>query len=333
MRNNSNLKLKTQTRFDVITIGGATRDIFFETSKGRIISNSQDPLEEKLLAFEYGAKIIPEEVYFSYGGGGANVASSFGCLGLKVAACLNLGKEGTGDLVLKNLKKAKVNTSLVRRDSRLHTGLSFILSCPSGERVIFSFHGANTNLTLDEKKLAKTKWLYLTSLRGKANKLLTKIAHLAAKNNLSWAFNPGEEQLKRGYWGLREFLRQISVLILNKDEAIELVLSHHKKIKISQIENLLKTIKKWGPKIVTITDGEGGAWAYDGQKIHYQEAFKIKTKDMTGAGDAFGSTFVGMIILGYNIEEALKLAAKNAGSVVSHFGAQEGLLSLEKLLR
>lgn len=318
--------------FDVITIGGATRDIFFKTKAGKVISTPQNPKEAALLAFEYGAKIIPEEAYFSYGGGGANSAISFGRLGLKVAAYLNIGEEGTGDLVLENLKKAKVSTSLVSRDPRLHTGLSFILSSPSGERVIFTYHGANTNLGVTEKKLTQTKWLYTTSLRGKAAKELEKIAKVVAENKFSWAFNPGEEQLKKGYWGLAKILGLVEILILNKDEAVELVLSSKKKT-TNNSPSLLKIIKNWGPKIVVITDGRKGAFSYDGQKVFYQKAYKVKTKDMTGAGDAFGSTFTFGIIKGMGIEKSLKLAAKNAASVVSYLGAQKGQLSLNKLLR
>ncbi len=53
--------------------------------------------------------------------------------------------------------------------------------------------------------------------------------------------------------------------------------------------------------------------------------------DRTGAGDAFSSTFISALILGKDISEALMWAPINSMSVVQGVGAQEGLLTREKL--
>ncbi len=333
MKNNSKLKLKTQTKFDIITIGGATRDVFFRVSEGEVISTPEDPTKQKLLAFEYGAKITPQEVYFSYGGGGANTAVCFARLGLKVATLLNLGSEGTGDIVIDNLKKEKVTTQFVSRDSKLHTALSVLLNVPSGEKVVFRCIGADRNLKIKNwSKVTNTKWFYITSLRGKSAKLLDKIDKIVSKGEVKLATNPGIEQVKKGYKGLKDVIRSTSILILNKDEAIELVLSKNKNVRYNNVRELLRIIKSWGPEIVVVTCGKKGAYAINDKKIYCQKAYKVKMVDSTGAGDAFGSTFVFGIIKGFPVEESLKLAAKNAASVVSRLGAQEGLLSFKKLV-
>ena len=44
-------------KYDIITIGGATEDITFYTSEGVLINNKKDLTNQKLLAFEYGAKV------------------------------------------------------------------------------------------------------------------------------------------------------------------------------------------------------------------------------------------------------------------------------------
>ncbi len=48
--------------------------------------------------------------------------------------------------------------------------------------------------------------------------------------------------------------------------------------------------------------------------------------DRTGAGDAFGSAFVAVIIRGGTIEEAIQLGTANATSTVQQIGAKNGLL-------
>jgi len=49
-----------------------------------LIDNKQDILRQKLLAFEYGAKINSEKVVHGFGGGAANTAVSFASLGLSL---------------------------------------------------------------------------------------------------------------------------------------------------------------------------------------------------------------------------------------------------------
>ena len=100
--------------FDIVTIGGASRDVFFITSKGRIIKDPHASLK-RLIAFESGQKIIPETTEFTYGGGGSNAAISFARLGLKVSAMLSIGAEGTGSLLVNQLEAAGVNTSHILR--------------------------------------------------------------------------------------------------------------------------------------------------------------------------------------------------------------------------
>jgi sugar/nucleoside kinase (ribokinase family) len=53
--------------------------------------------------------------------------------------------------------------------------------------------------------------------------------------------------------------------------------------------------------------------------------------DRTGAGDSFSSTFTTALALGKDIPTALSWGPINSMSVVQYIGAQEGLLTREKL--
>ena len=44
-------------KYDVITIGGGTEDFSFYTHAGLVLRSKKDVLHQKLIAFEYGAKI------------------------------------------------------------------------------------------------------------------------------------------------------------------------------------------------------------------------------------------------------------------------------------
>jgi len=327
--------------FDVITIGGATRDIIFVTNLARLIKGKR-LTEQMLLGFEYGAKIKGNVVYFALGGGANNVSVGLSRLGLKTAACACVGKDTDGLNIWGNLEAEKVDTILVQQSENLRTGFSFIVTHKkSREHVIFAFTGANQELKLvhppkfSEGKLgragynpqiADTKWMYVTSLAGRWQKNLAEIVKIVKENNINLGFNPGVKQLKTGWKGLKKILEVTKILALNQDEAIELVLSHEN-LSSQEPKNLIKTLLGWGPKIVIVTQGKDGAYVGDKESIYHSPASSPERVDTTGAGDSFGSGFLGGYIATGDIKEALKWGIANSGNVVGFYGAQEKLLT------
>lgn len=320
-------------KYDFITIGGATEDITFYTHEGRLIDNKKDILSQKLLAFEYGTKIKIDRSNSTFGGGAANAAVCFSRLGFFSAALIAVGDDGRGQNIIANLKSNKVDTALVEKNKGEQSGFSFILTGKDNEHIVFSSRGANSRLAINRqqlKNISKTKWLYTTSLSGKWQDVLKKIFSV---KGVKIAWNPGHIQLNSGIGALKNYLKKTEVLIVNKDEAIELVVSS-KDYKdkpgeyLNNVENLIKIIKGWGPTIVIITNGKYGAHAYDGNRIYFQPIQKEKIRvNTTGVGDAFGSSFTaGLEIFKGDMKKAMQLAVRNSASVVAHFGAQTGLL-------
>ena len=88
-----------------------------------------------------------------------------------------------------------------------------------------------------------------------------------------------------------------------------------------------------GPKIVIITDGVNGANTYDGTEMWHMPMYPDPAPpvDRTGAGDSFSSTFTSMLALGMSVPEALARGPINSMNVVQYIGAQEGLLSKDKI--
>ena len=97
----------------------------------------------------------------------------------------------------------------------------------------------------------------------------------------------------------------------------------------------MKIIFSYGPKIVVITNGKYGAYAYDGQKQYYQKVIQEKRRvDTTGVGDAFGSTLVaGLELFKGDIKKAMLLSAHNTAAVIGQQGAQNGSLSRREILK
>lgn len=330
-------------KFDIVTIGSAVKDVTFYTDQGRVIATPQNLTAQRLLAFEYGAKISVNEAHIGPGGGAANTAVSLSRLSFKVTVVTSIAQDEAGKEILKNFKQEKVNTNFVQKNSQEPTALSFILATDKKERehVIFINRGADKHLFYQPKSMSRlnANWFYLTSLCGKAcSRNLKEIFNFAAKKNIKITWNPGSVQLQSGKRMLAPFLKRTQVLILNKDEAIELTLSGIKLGRknpnyLNRPLYLLNILQEWGPKIIVITDGKKGAWAYAGGKIQHQKIIQAKVIDTTGVGDAFGSAFLAGLIREKNdVAKALKWGIINSGSVVTKVGAQSGLLTDQQLL-
>lgn len=324
--------------YDFITIGGATEDITFYTREGVLIDNKKDILRKKLLAFEYGAKIKIDESHSTFGGGASNTAVNLAGLGFQVASLVAVGDDNRGENVVRNLKNKKVKTGLIQKKKGKDTGFSFLLVGPNNEHIVFSNRAANCDLKISPKEkrtLKKTNWAYLTSLHGDWEQILKNVFSVAKLNK---AWNPGHVQIQAGFKVLKPYLKDTRVLALNKDEAIELTLTHpdyknKNNTFLNNTRNLLKAIKGMGPEIAVITRGKEGANAFDGKKFYYQPVLKEKKRvDTTGVGDAFNSSFVaGLELFKGDIKKSLRLGARNSASVIGQQGAQNGLLTSKKL--
>ncbi len=321
-------------KYDIITVGGATEDISFYSKDGVLVNNKNDLLRQKLFCFEYGAKMQVDKSFSSFGGGAANASVCLANFGFRVAIKACLGSDLRGKMIINNFKKHKVATNLIQKTKQAESGFSFLVVGPGGEHTVFSNRASNSYLEISPKDLKifqNAKWIYLTSLSGQWRSVLRNIFSL---QSVKIAWNPGHIQLKYGYGSLRSFFKKTEFLTLNKDEAIELVLSN-KEYKeksnrfLNTVKNLLKILKSWGPKIVIITNGRKGADAYDGENFYHIDILKEKRRvDTTGVGDAFGSSFLaGLEFFNGDIKKAMHLAVKNTASVISEQGAQNGLLS------
>lgn len=328
--------LLTFMKYDFITIGGSTEDITLYTEDGKIIDNKDDALCQKLFAFEYGAKLKVDRSFSSFGGGASNAAVCLSKIGFKVAALVSVGDDNRGREVVKNFKKHEVDTKLIQVAQETETGFSFLIVGPGKEHVVFSNRAANNKLHIDSKELSairKTKWVYITSLGGKWDSVLDDVFGV---EGIKKAWNPGHIQLKAGYDKISHYMEKTDMLTVNKDEAIELVVSkqeyQNRDIEfLNDSRNLLKIINSWGPQIVVVTDGKEGADAYDGEKYYHQDIIEEQERvDTTGVGDAFGSTFTaGLELFHGDIQKAMRAGVKNTASVIGEQGAQNGLLSFK----
>lgn len=311
---------RNDTKYDIITIGSATVDVFVHTDSSQ--SEVVDVHNHKDLAYPLGAKILIKELHTFVGGGGTNSAVAFSRLGLKTAFLGKIGRDDNGKTILNCLSEEKVD--FIGAYGNI-SGYSVILDAVVNDRTILAYKGCNDDLHVKDINLKSidSRWLYMSSMMKDSFATQQKIASYAAKKKIRIAYNPSLYIVKNGPRTLRNILKKTSVLVFNKEEAQTLL-----KDNTENIYNLIFKVSRLGPKIVVITDGHNGAHCYnsDEETVYSAKPGHVKIVETTGAGDAFASGFLSGIISGKDIGTSLKLGMLNAESVISHLGAKNILL-------
>ncbi len=315
--------------FDVITVGSATEDVFVNIDETQLISLEDADHRTDYLALSYGAKISVDSTILDTGGGAVNTAATFAKMGLKTAAFSKIGQDLTGKRVIGDLEKRGVDTSLFVQCPEYPTGISVILTGFTGDRTILVSHGA-ANYLQDEdiprEQIAEAQWLYISSLHGESAPIFGKLVGFAAKHNVQVAINPGSSQLQQGIQGLSEVFRNTTAIFLNRAEAYKLTGVEPTR-GVSDERQMLRMLYQAGCQNVVMTVGAAGSWGYDGRSFFTIPAYPTEVVSTVGAGDAFAAACVVGLHRGLQLNEAMRIAAANAASVVSEFGAKEGILS------
>lgn len=331
--------------YDFITIGSATIDAFVECDDADIVSVCSKNTQTEFMAYPYGAKMEIDQFRTAVGGGGLNAAANLANLGFKTSAIYKIGEDFQGKSITQKVQDARVDTSNVILTKTETSGFSIILLSFEGNRTVLAHRGTNGTIKENEinyDAIKQAKWLYIAPLNGKSGAVLDKLAAFAEENNVNVAINPGSSSLKKGLQYFEKILATAEVVTMNKEEASLVTKievrpdtsseNFSKEIIHPDIKAMLDKLKSTDAKVVVITDGKAGVYAFDGKKYYRCPEYPAQVVSTLGAGDALASTFAASLeYTNWDIEKSLKLASINAASVVSNFGAQEGFMTFEEL--
>jgi ribokinase len=299
----------------IVTLGAATIDFFVKSTDFEVSRNS--------LVLPYSAKTEAQSAAIVLGGGATNSAVSFSRLGIN-STCLSPYPNDTfSEFVKASLLSEKVNIDYLYPSPE--ADFSVILVAPDGGRTVVTWRGNQTPTAtkIPWSKLKKASWFYITSLEGNIS-LLEKVIGFCRENNIKIALNPGSRELARRQ-NLLPLLPYIDFLLVNRTESETLTNLSFSNPKFFSSLLSLKV------PIIALTNGRLGAHIITPTASLFSPIKNTKPVDETGAGDAFGSTFVAALFYQKSLSEALTWAITNSASVVSCLGAKAGLLTLSKL--
>jgi ribokinase len=310
-------------QLDFVAIGDIVTDAFIKLSEAEVKDCIDHSRQE--LCISFGDKVPFDSVTVVKGVGNcANAAVSASRLGLKAGLVTYVGSDQYGKECIEAMQADKVNTTYIEAQEGKKTNYHYVLWY-GVERTILVNHEHYTYTWPSIQPVPK--WIYLTSLGAGTEEYHQQIAqYLLANPEVKLAFQPGTFQIKMGTEALKDIYARTEVFFCNVEEAKRILNTEE-----SDVKKLMSGLKELGPKHVVVTDGINGAYAFDGTDNWFMPIYPHDPFERTGAGDAFASTLTSALALGMPLNEALIWGPINSMSVVQKIGAQEGLLTREKL--
>lgn len=310
------------SQIDVLSVGDIVTDAFIKMFDDQAVAYENE--QGKWLAIPFGAKVPFDKVEILEAVGNApNASVSFARLGLNSSLVANVGGDMHGRDMISSLHRQGVDTRFVRINPDKKSNYHYVLWYKE-ERTILIKHEDYDYHWPHLKDGEIPRWVYFSSISENALDFHDDLVEwLVRYPDVKLAFQPGTFQIKVGAERLAAVYRQTEVLVLNREEAVQVTGGDY-----DDIHDLFNKIHAIGPRVVCITDGPAGAYASDGDNRFKMPLYPDPAPPLerTGAGDAFASTFVAALIKGNTIEGALQWGPINSMNVVQNIGAQNGLL-------
>lgn len=267
------------------------------------------------LNMKFDNLVFSKHAKISAGGNGSNVAINLSKSNVNVNYHGLIGKDYSGQVVLSEFNKYKINYDPTRFIMNGATGISLVLVEKSGEKAITSYQGLNDDY--DEPDICNiTNSVAICGLglmpkfeRNSLNKTLerTKFIHKYSYAGTSANVTKIKDYLIDGS------LSKLDFLFLNAREVIDTA-------KMKTISESVEFILKNGVKNVVVTEGKSGATLFRENHTHiHKNAPFVNAIDSTGAGDAFMSGFIMEFEKNKNYSQALvkgnELGSKNVMSI------------------
>ncbi len=267
------------------------------------------------------------------GGAPGNFLAALTKYGAKTAFIGKVGDDAFGNLLLKTVSEAGIETKGIIADKDVFTTLAFVTFDETGDRS-FSFArkpGADTCLRFEEIDLSlidDTRVFHFGTLS-----LTDEPVRTATKKAVAYAKEQGklitfDPNLRKPLWKSEEEAREQIMwglyqadFVKISDEEVEFLWGCDEK------EAARKLLNDYGVKLALITLGSKGAYLANKTASAFAECPKVKPIDTTGAGDICGGSAVTQIL---RIGKALEALKEEELLKIVSFAVTAASLSTEK---
>jgi len=299
--------------FDVVAVGDLNADL--------ILTGDVTPV------FGQVEKLI-DDATLTMGGSTSIFACGAARLGLRVAFVGKVGRDPIGDYLLDTLQARGIDIAGVRRDKRVKTGLTVVLS-RGVDRAMLTYLGtlgilayADVDWSIVERArhLHMGSYYMLDTLRPDAPRLFAQAQARGLTVSLDTNYDPTEQ------WdgGISAALAHVDIFLPNETEVKA----------IGRGATWQEGLDHLAARVpaVALKRGGDGAIARRGAEIAEARPLPVTVVDTTGAGDSFNAGFVYGHLAGWSLQRTVDFAAACGSASTRAAGGIESQPTVEEAL-
>jgi len=272
-----------------------------------------------------GESVAADRFYTAAGGKGANQAVAAARAGARVTLVARVGDDDFGRRAIAGFRKEGIDCRWITRDPEAPSGVALIVVDREGENLIAVALGANMRLSPQQVEQAAPAIERAGALVVQLEVPLAAVrraVEIAHRASVPVILNPAPAPRKPLP---RALLGKVAYLVLNETE-LEAIGGPDRQAAAARLLGA-------GVGCVVLTLGKRGALVFDGSaRPRRVPAFRVRSVDAVGAGDAFVGTLATFVAEGRGLEEALTLASAAAALSVTRRGAQPSLPQRAEIL-
>ncbi|GAB5377165.1 MAG: sugar kinase [Acuticoccus sp.] len=261
-----------------------------------------------------------------FGGDTSNVAIAAARQGATTGMIAHIGTDAFGDDLMGLWANEGVSTATVRRDPDAPTGIYFVDHGPDGHTFSYRRAGsAASRVTPDELPLeairaARTLHVSGISLAISDSACDASFAAMreAREAGVTVSF---DLNLRKQLWPIDRARALIHAALAHTDIALPGLDDASALTGLDDPREIIALYRSFGPRIVALTLGEGGALVADGEAIHEIPPRPADLVDASGAGDCFDGSFLARLIAGDDTRAAAEYATVAASLSVEGVSA------------
>lgn len=274
-----------------------------------------------------GETLSSEGLNVCGGGKGLNQSIALAKAKTEVYHAGAIGQDGL--FLLDMLKDAGVNPEYVKVLDEVRTGNAIIQNDREGDNCIILYGGANQAISEEQADSVLAhfdKGDYLI-LQNEMN-ALAYIIEKAHEKGMIIVLNPSPMDAKV----LEADLQKVDYFLLNEVEAMQ-ILGREASGEESWEKIAEELLQKFPQSSIVLTMGSEGSVFMNQKEMVRQSIYKVKAVDTTAAGDTFTGFFLGGLLHGCSIKEAMDQASRASAIAVTRPGSSPSIPELEEVER
>ena len=266
-------------------------------------------------------KVEMQELLMQRGGPAATALVTLSRLGVPVSFIGCISDDAFGEKIKAHLIRDGVDISRLVIRPGYRSQFSFIaVNQEAASRTVFWRRGTMPPLTPGEVDLAPFIGARIFHTDGHPVEAATAGARQARDRGMTVVMDVGT--MRKGF---RQLASLADVLIASERIWSPLAEPDYPP------EEALETLSTWGPGQVVITRGSGGSVGWDGTGVILQEAFPVRAKDTTGAGDVYHGAYIYGLLRGWDMQGCMRFAAAASAMKCRAMGTDKGIPTLDEI--